>query len=365
MDFDGAESEVSQALEVNPNHTGAYFVRAGIALRDLDIESADRAADKGLAVNPTNLELLSMKAAIRFLADDRDGFVTYKRKVLAQDPEYAGFFLIVSEYAEWEHRYDDIVGMMREAIQTDKRDAQAHAVLGFNLIRSGDDAGGLASLKAAWDLDKFNVRVFNTLNLYEKEVAHEYVTVPGAMFNIRYNQDEKAILERYVPQMLQEAWGSMVQRYGFVPTTPVTIELYADTAKLQRPNQRLAQRGYPGRLFWKDSGGHEPQRWSVQLGKRALARAGTCLCHSALEEPRATLVHRGVSEYETIVRRPEWQREEDPALFAALKAGRIPAVERFNRAFTHAQDVEDMTMAYYAASQILVFMAQELGFPRS
>src|SRR5262249_51401347 len=60
MDFEGAESEVRQALEVNPNHTGAFFVRAGLALRDMDIAAADAAADKGLSVNPSDLELLSM-----------------------------------------------------------------------------------------------------------------------------------------------------------------------------------------------------------------------------------------------------------------------------------------------------------------
>src|SRR5262249_20871466 len=78
MDFDAAENEIKKALEVNPNLAEAYFVRAGLALRDLDIESADASADRGLMSNPTNLELLSMKAAIRFLADDKEGFEKYK-----------------------------------------------------------------------------------------------------------------------------------------------------------------------------------------------------------------------------------------------------------------------------------------------
>jgi hypothetical protein len=65
LDFDGAEAEINQALEVNPGHPGAYFVRAGLALRDMDITAADAAADAGLKTNPNDLELLSMKAAIR------------------------------------------------------------------------------------------------------------------------------------------------------------------------------------------------------------------------------------------------------------------------------------------------------------
>ena len=45
---------------------------------------------------------------------------------------------IVGEYAEWEHRYDEIVSMMREAVRIDDQDARAHAQLGLNLIRNGD-----------------------------------------------------------------------------------------------------------------------------------------------------------------------------------------------------------------------------------
>src|SRR5262249_46689634 len=117
MDFEAAESEVNQALEVNPNLAPAFFVRAGLALRDMEIANADKAADQGLKVNPGDLELLSMKAAIRFLADDKPGFENYKKQVFGIDPEFSTFFQIVGEFAEWEHRYDDIVKMMTEATQ--------------------------------------------------------------------------------------------------------------------------------------------------------------------------------------------------------------------------------------------------------
>src|SRR5205823_4966327 len=112
--------------------------RAGLALRDMDITAADRAADQGLKTNASDLELLSMKAAIRFLADDPQGFANYKQQVFKLNPEYSHFFQIVGEFAEWEHRYDDIIKMMKEATTIDGRDAKAWADLGMNLIRAGD-----------------------------------------------------------------------------------------------------------------------------------------------------------------------------------------------------------------------------------
>ncbi|MFT3765731.1 MAG: tetratricopeptide repeat protein [Minicystis sp.] len=364
MDFEGAESEVTQALEVNPNLPEAFFVRAGLALRDMEIAAADAAADKGLAINPNDLELLSMKAAIRFLADDMPGFEAMKQKVFSINKEYSTFFQIVGEFAEWEHRYDDIVKMMGEATRIDGNDAKAHAVLGLNLIRGGEDDKGVEALRKAWQKDRFNVRVFNTLNLFEKEIANDYVTVKTPVFNIRYHKEEKEILERYVPRMLDEAWNSMVSRYGFTPQTPVAIELYADTQSFSIRTSGLPNVGIQGVCFGKTLAAMSPSAGPFNWGNVLWHELGHVFAIQMSKNHVPRWFTEGLSEYETIIRRPEWQREEDPALFAALKAGRIPPVDGFNRAFTHVDDVADVTMAYYAASQISVFIAQEFGFPK-
>jgi Tfp pilus assembly protein PilF len=72
----------------------------------------------------------------------------------------------------------------------------------------------------------------------------------------------------------------------------------------------------------------------------------------------------GLSEYETMIRRPEWQRELDPELYLALKNGQLPGALAMNSAFTHAEGDLDVTVAYYAASQMLAFTADQFGFPK-
>ncbi|MCA9622636.1 MAG: tetratricopeptide repeat protein, partial [Myxococcales bacterium] len=220
MDFAEADRLVDEVLKVDPNLAEAHFVRAGLALRVMDIPAAEAAVDAGLRVDPQNLELLSMKATARFLAEDHEGFAALEKKVLELNPEYSDFYSIVGEFAEWEHRYGEIVEMMKKATRIDAADAKAYAQLGLNLIRNGKEADGLEALNKAWKRDKYNVRVFNTLNLYEETIPKEYVTVEGTTFRLRYHKDEKRVLERYVPKMLETAWSSMVKRYGFKPTTP-------------------------------------------------------------------------------------------------------------------------------------------------
>ncbi|HEX9296618.1 MAG TPA: tetratricopeptide repeat protein, partial [Polyangiaceae bacterium] len=317
--------------------------------------------DRGLSTNPNDLDLLSMKAAVRFLSDDRAGFEKTKQTVFAKNAEYSRFYQIVGEFADWEHRYDEIVAMMREATKIDPADAKAWADLGLNLIRAGDEPAGLTALQRAWDKDHFNVRVFNTLNLYEKEIATSYETVEGTPFRIRYHKEEKPILMRYVPAMLNEAWASMIKRYGFTPSKPIFIELYASKQNFSVRTSGLPNVGIQGVCFGKTlaamSPRAEPFNWgnvlwhelahvfAIQLSKSRVPRWFT----------------EGLSEYETIVRRPEWQREEDPSLYAALEGGRIPPLDKFNQAFTHADDARDVMTAYYAASQIQVYVATAFG----
>ena len=197
----------------------------------------------------------------------------------------------------------------------------------MNLIRSGDETNGVTALQRAWEKDHFNVRVFNTLNLYEKDIAASYETVAGTPFRIRYHKEEKAILARYVPPMLNEAWASMVKRYGFTPH-------HADLHRALRAKEHFSVRtsglpnvGIQGVCFGKTlaamSPRAEPFNWgnvlwhelahvfAIQLSKNHVPRWFT----------------EGLSEYETIIRRPEWQREDDPSLYVALEGKRVPPVD--------------------------------------
>jgi tetratricopeptide (TPR) repeat protein len=361
LDFSAAERAVEEALAVDAKNTRALYFAAGLAVRAGDLSSADRSLDRGLAVNPNDLALLSTKAAVRFLADDRPGFEKSKQSVFAKNAEYANFYRIVGEFASWQPRHEEIAAMMKEAVQIDPGDVKAWAELGINLIRTGDEQGGLTALRRAWDKDHYNVRVFNTLNLYEKDIAVSYETVEGTPFRIRYHKDERPILARYVPAMLTEAWNAMAKRYGFTPQAPIFIELYATKQNFSVRTSGLPNVGVQGVCFGKTIAAMSPRADPANWGQVLWHE----LAHVfAIQQSRARVPRwftEGLSEYETIVRRPEWQREEDPSLYLALQGGRVPPVDGFSRAFTHVDDVRDVMTAYYASSQIQVFLASAFG----
>ena len=359
--FDQAEALVSRALSTNPKLARGHLVLAGLALRDLDINKADAHADDGLRWEPKNLELLSMKAAIRFLADDPEGFEVAKAHVLMLSPNYSRLFQIVGEYAEWEHRYEKIVELMREAVFVDSTDAHAYAKLGVNLIRSGAEADGLRALGRAFSRDPFNTLVFNTLNLYEKVIAKEYESVAGRRFHFRYHRKERAILERYVPKMLNQAFDRFVERYNFRPKNPTYIELYAKRESFAVRTSGLPHTAIQGVCFGRTVASMSPATETFNLGMTLWHELAHVfhIQQSLHHVPR--WFTEGLAEYETIIARPEWRRELDLPLYRALLQGRVPHLRDLNRAFTHADDMADVATAYYTASVVVKMLGESHG----
>jgi len=363
-DFDAAEKLLKDALAIDPKLAEAYAVRAGVALRDMDLAKVDSYLTQGFAIDPNDLELWSVRAAARFLGDDRAGYEEAKKQALARNGEYSRFFEIVGDYAEWEHRYDDIVTMMREATVLDPDDGKAWAELGLTLMRGGDETAGMDALKKAWTKDHYNVRVFNTLNLYEQTIATGYETGEGGGFKVRYPKEERKVLERYVPRMLAEAWGSMKTRYDFTPTTPVQVELYANREQFSVRTSGLPNIGIQGVCFGRVVAAMSPRSEPFNWGNVVWHELGHVFAIQLSKNHVPRWFTEGLSEYETIARRPEWQRELDPELYLAITAGRLPGAVDMNSAFTHATDGNDVTVAYYAASQMLVFTVEQFGMPK-
>jgi cellulose synthase operon protein C len=363
LDFVEAERLANLALSINPKLARAYFVLAGVALRDMELELAQSRIKAGLAARPGDLDLLSMRAAVSFVAGARAAFEADKRAVFALNPQRSRFYAIVGEFADWEHRYDEIVELMREAVKLDPDDSVAHTGLGINLIRAGHDAEGVRALSRAFALDPFDPRVFNTLELFEKTIPAQYVSVPGARFALRYHKQDRALLERYVPALLERAWTTFVEHYGFTPKTPIGVELYASRTHFAIRTSGLPETAIQGVCFGHTLASMSPQSESFNLGM-TLWHELSHVFHIQLSRSRVPRwFTEGLAEYETASARPEWTREHDPELYELRRAGRLPSVAGLNRAFTRAEQLSDVATAYFASSRLVTLLAEKHGMP--
>ncbi len=368
LDWDAANRELDLALKVNPKLARAHFVRGSMALHDLDVKATEDAIAKGLAIDPNALDLLSLKAAARFLDDDPAGYEKARAEVLKRNPKFAEFYVIVGEFADWEHRYDDLVTMFKAAVELDPKYGKAWAELGFNLLRRGDEAEGLKALDTAYKHDRYNVRLVNMLNLFEKTLASKYELVDGTgaakVFKFRLHKDESDLLGRYVPQTMAQAWSTMVKKYGFTPKNPIQIEIFPERQDFSIRTDGVPNIGPTGVCFGRVITAVSPKKESSNWGLVLWHELAHVFAIQLSKNHVPRWFTEGLSEYETIVTRPEWRRALDPQLWAALEADRIPKVVDLNRAFTHARSQQDVVVAYYASSQMIVYLAEAHGFPK-
>ncbi|MFW5875102.1 MAG: tetratricopeptide repeat protein [Myxococcota bacterium] len=364
FDFEAAEGRLTKALEVNPNLVMAHVTRAGMSLREGDFAQTEAHLERALAVDPHDLEALSVRAAAELIAGDEAGFDRAEEAVLDRNPEFARMYTIISDYADWEHRYRDIVKLARKAVRIDPKDGLAYATLGLNQMRTGDEEEGLKALRESWRRDRFNVQVFNTLNLYDDVIPKQYEELSTGPFVFRMHTEEKPMLERYVPELLTGAYRDMVQRYRYEPQGPVRIEMYGDPEHFAVRTTGLPQLGVQGVCFGKvitaisPRGG--PFNWG-QITWHELAH----VFHLQLSDNRVPRwFTEGLAEYETIEAGHGWRREMDHTLWLALDADRLPELALMNRAFTHAKSAEEMVTAYYASSQAVKYIVERFGMPK-
>jgi cellulose synthase operon protein C len=364
MRFKDAGELVQQALAVNPRLGAGYAILAGMAIRDGDLKLAEKHVSDGLAQKSHDLELLSLRAAIRFLRDDRQGFEAGKKEVLSRNPEFSEFYTIASEFAEWEHRYSDIVTMMKEAVKVDSEDGRAWGQLALTQLRSGDEDVGLQSLLEARKRDHFNIQVHNTLKLYEETIPARYQSASFGPFRVRMPKAEEPMLARYMPKLIGEAYASMKARYGFTPELPLFVEFYESKQDFSIRTAGLPNIGIQGVCFGRMVASLSPKGEVFNWGNVVWHELGHVFAIALSKSHVPRWFTEGLSEYETIAKRPEWSRELDQQLYVAIKDETLPKVVDMNRAFTHAEDGNDMTVAYYASSQIVLWTVERFGMPR-
>lgn len=364
MDFVTAESLLAQALAVNPSLVSAHVTRATMALRDMSPAAAHAHLDAALAVNPLDREALSVRAAVHFVTGDTRAFERAIAAVHATYPRDTDVFSVVAEHADWEHRYEEEVALARRALEVDPRDATALSTLGTNLLRMGEEEEGIEALEASFARDRFDVRVFNTLNFYEDVITPHYEWIERRPFRIRVHRDERAVLEQIVPPLVAEAHRALRTRYRVTPRAPLFLELYAAQAHFSVRTSGLPNIGVQGVCFGRvvtalsPRGG--PFDWA-QISWHELSH----VFHLALSRNRVPRwLTEGLAEYETTLARPFWAREDDHRLYLMISSGRLPPLRAMNEAFTHARSPQAVLDAYYASTRIAAFLVERFGMRR-
>ncbi|MEM9490981.1 MAG: tetratricopeptide repeat protein, partial [Myxococcota bacterium] len=362
-DLAAARHHLEAALAVNSRHVPSLLTRATLEIDQNKWDAARATLSEVFAVNPMNFHGRALLATVRWLRDDMAGYRAERDKVLRANPAFAEFFHIVARSAVREHRYREAIALEQEALKVNPEYYEAMGALGTGYLRLGEEDKGLDWLRKSWKGDEYNARTYNTLNLFEDEIPKQYSFVKTKYFKFRYANEERAILRRYVGPVLERAFEDMVKRYGFQPKLPVIIELYRQPDQYSVRTVGLPNLGALGVCFGQVITAMSPTigeiNWSMVLWHELSHVFAIQLSNSRV--PR--WYTEGLSEYETLIARPEWRREHDAEVYAALQAGQLPSVAELNYSFMKPS-MQQVVVAYYLSALTIEYIANNHGFAK-
>ncbi len=356
------KKHAEQALKVNPNLVEAMLYLASMAIYDKEYGRATILVQRALKVNPNHLRALAHLGTIHFLRDKKADFAKVEARLKKINSAFGDFYTIIAKFADRHHRYPEAVALLKKAKAMDAKDSKALSALGAALLRVGEEGDGLFWLKEAWKLDRFNHQTMNLLNLYDA-LKKNYTTIKVGHFRIKVAKDEAKIIGRYIPPIVTAALKRYMKKYRWKPPKPITLELYDKSADFGvRTFGEPSHGGILGVCF-----GPVITALSPSLGRANWAMVLTHeLAHTVHIHMSRGRVPRwfteGLAEYETIILRPEWQREHNLDTYRSIKMGQLKGVTEINRAFTHSKTQKGVVIAYFQSSQLIRFIAGKWGY---
>lgn len=362
-DLAAIEHQLGAAFAINPHHARALRVRALLAIDRNQWDAANQVLQQVLAANREDAEAVALQATVAWLRGDMKAYTVLRDRAFAINPGYAELYRIVARSAIREHRYAEAIDLERQALKIKPDFYEAMASVGLGYLRLGLEKQGLEWLDKAYRGDAYNVRTVNTLNLFERTIPKEYVFHETENFRIRYHSQERPALARYLEPTLERAFADMVKRYGFTPKTPVIVELYSDKVDYAVRAAGLPDIAALGVCFGPVIAAMSPAtgdlNWGMVLWHELSHVFAIQLSNSRV--PR--WFTEGLSEYETLLARPEWRRENDADVYGALMNGTLPSIADLNSEFMQP-DSSAVVVAYFLSAVAVEWIARTRGFDK-
>ena len=353
---------IRKALAVNSRHQEALIARASIEIDRNQWATAEETLRGVLKVNPGRLEALSLLAAIYWLRDDTRNYQRTKQKVFAKNRQFGKFYHLVGRSAVREHRYESAIDLYKQAVLLNPKDYSAMEAVGTGYLRLAEEKQGLEWLEKAYAGDRYNVRTVNTLELFDDYIPRNYRFAETDHFHLRLHKDEKEILLKTVGPVLEEAYSSMVKKYGFSPSPKTTVELFNSKEHYSVRTIGLPNLGALGVCFGRVITALSPSTGDVNWGMVLWHELAHVFAIQLSNSRVPRWYTEGLSEYETVLARPEWRRENDADIAAALRAGELPSVSELNYGFMKP-DRQKVVVAYHLSSATIQYIAETYGFP--
>jgi tetratricopeptide (TPR) repeat protein len=356
-----ARASLDKALAIDPACIAAHLWLAEQALDGRRLADAGAEIAKVLAVNPDQVEALSLQAAIAAIEDRAADAEQLAQRVLTLRPGWGAVHRIIGAQLAGHYRFEEAVAQGRKAVEVDPADPRTQAAIGMHLLRTGDEVAARAALDTAFRRDPFDVVTYNSLSMLDTLDRFETITTGDLI--LKLHPEEVALMREPVEQLARKALADLGKRYNVTPRGPVLIEMFPrhdDFAvrTLGLPGMVGALGACFGRVVTLDSprAARSPGsfNWAATLWHE-LAHVVT-LQLSNQRVPR--WLTEGASVFEERRADASWGREGEEDFLRAYAAGKAIPLESLNAAFT---DSRTIGLAYHQSSLVVEHLVERFG----
>ena len=358
---DDVREILDEVERVAPALPELLLVHAHVSIRDGNCPDAMTHVDKLLKARPAYSEALALKASCAYLSDDTERYRQIKEKILSIHPTNADALATVGDYGVMAHRYVEAMEVYREALRLDADNSRALLGLGIGLSRIRKEDEALAYLQRAFDVDPYNVRAYNMLELYEKTMP-SYSFKEHEGFFLRAHNEQFELIDLYVTPVIKEAMRVMSDKYGFAPAPDLAVEVFPDPTTFAVRSLGMPHVSPQGICF-----GHVVTVRSPSDGnfnwRQVVWHELAHVYHLQLSNSRVPRwFTEGLAEYETNIQERGWQRHHDREIASRVWASELPTVLELDHGFTHARTMLEVVQAYHLASLAIHYIAETHGF---
>ncbi len=232
FDLSDAGNHLDRALEINPKLIAAHQLRADIHFANVEAQKALEVIKGAVLLDPHREETLARVAAAYMAldnlaaaappADSRLGKLI--AEVTQRNPHAGSFFETLGDGMDHLRRYPAAAYFYEQAVKSMPELTAARGRWGLMLMRLGDEEQAEKLLKESFDIDPFNVRVSNTLQVLE--VLSTYETLETEHFRIKFDPKKDKVLAKYAAQWLEEVYPQLCKQLGYTPKDKSLFEIF-------------------------------------------------------------------------------------------------------------------------------------------
>ena len=223
FNFEIAGKSLEKLRSINKEHLLADMLEVRLALQQKDYPTAQKVLDKSLKRYPKQRELLALQAATYALKHDAEALQKSLDAFEKLAPNSPLPYHEAGGYLSYARQYDDSAKMLREAIKRRPSWPAPRVELGLMLMQDGDEKAAFTELKRAVELDPFNVRAGNQLQLVEALLGYEVIRTEH--FIIKYKKGIDAVLARDMADQMEEMYDDVTEAFEHKPKNMSLMEI--------------------------------------------------------------------------------------------------------------------------------------------